>query len=94
MSALVGGGPEMNKFEQVSSDGHQIALGVGPGLGGTMSGLGGGWASPVRSHDVQGRGEGGGGVGWWLYSEVQYIIDNDHMGPPCGLNDEQTRRQE
>ena len=29
MSVLVEGGPQVNKFEQVSSDGHQMSLAVG-----------------------------------------------------------------
>ena len=49
------GGPHMNKFEQVSSDYHQMYL-AGLGLRQGDSGLG-------------------------LYSEVQCIKGNGHMGP-------------
>ena len=36
-----GGGPEVKKFEQISSDGHQMPLaGVGALMGGSMSGEG------------------------------------------------------
>ena len=41
MSALVGGGAEVNKFEQVSSDGHQMSL------------AGGAWAVGSLSNEVQ-----------------------------------------
>ena len=35
MSVPVGGGsgPQVNRFEQVSSDGHHLSLAGGPGLG-------------------------------------------------------------
>ena len=72
-----GGGPEVNKFEQVFNDGHQMSL-VGEGK------------KTVRSH--VGGGLGSGQMG--LYSEVQCIMGNGHMGPPppyCGHNDGQTR---
>ena len=49
-----GEGPHVNKFEQVSSNGHQMSLGV-------------------RGSHIWGGD---------LYSEVQIIIGNGHMGPP------------
>ena len=49
------GGPQVNKFEQVSSVGHQISVDGGPDL--ISSGLG-------------------------VYSEIQGIMGNDHMGTP------------
>ena len=66
---------QVNKFEQVSSDGHQMSLVGGEcpmsdsqklGPGGPMSDVQGGWGQD-------------GGV---LYSEVQRIMGNGHMGPP------------
>ena len=53
-----GVGDEVNKFEQVSSDDHQMSL-----MGGCP------------------RGRVGPRSGGGLYSEVQYIVDNGHMGP-------------
>ena len=71
-----GGGPQVNKFEQVSSVGHQMSVagvsqadGQGLGVPGLMSGE---------------------GVGR-LYSEVQGIMDNGHMGTP--LVNRQTPRE-
>ena len=46
MSALVRVGPEVNKFEQVSSDGQQMSLAGGPG------------PCHMSSHDVGGAGAG------------------------------------
>ena len=38
MSVPMGGGPQVNKFEEVSNDGHQVSLvGVGLYWGGPMS---------------------------------------------------------
>ena len=68
---VVGGGvPQVNKFQQVSSEGHQISL-IGAGHGTShvccWSGGGGGGS------DVQG-----------LYIEVQCIMGYGHMGTsPC-----------
>ena len=63
-----GGVPEVNKFEQVFSDGHQISL---PMVSGLMSGEG-------PTSDVLWWGGGSGG----LHSEVQGIMGNGHMGSP------------
>ena len=72
MSAPFEGGPQVNKFEQVSSDGHQISL---PGALGPRVGAGG------LMYDVQGA-----GVGLVLrgalHSEVQYIMGNGHIWNP------------
>ena len=77
MSVLVGGGgPQVNKLEQVSIDGHQMSLAVvGLGVPCLMSG--------------GGPGSGGGRTG--LYSEVQCIMDNGHIVTPCEQNGGQTR---
>ena len=60
MSALVGiGGPEVNKFEQVSSDGHQMSLAKGMVLGGPevpCPGLGGGGVLRVCPCKVRSNG--------------------------------------
>ena len=66
----------MNKFEQVSSDGHQMSLAEGsqvswPGLG------------------VPGFMSGGAEPGGSLYNEVQYIMGNGNMGSPFGQTDTQ-----
>ena len=52
------GGPQVNKFEQVSSDGHKMSLAGRPHV----------WKGGVES-----------GI---LYSEVQCIMGNGHLGPP------------
>ena len=76
MSVLMGEGPQMNNFEQVSSDGNQMSP------GGSMSDIKGGGAGPLGPmSDVQGgkdlcqgcQGTGG------LYNEVQCIMGNGHM---------------
>ena len=70
----------MNTFEQVFSDAHQILLAEGTGTG----------RVPCPMY---------GGLGWGSYvwkrlvSEVQCIMDNDHMGthfPSAEQNDRQT----
>ena len=68
MSVSMGGGPQVNKFEQVSNDGHQVSLveGVAGQRGGPMSNVQGTrTAATVRG----------------LYSEVQCIMGNGHMDP-------------
>ena len=83
------GGPVVNNFEQVSSDGHQMSLaGTGvPVMRESMSG-GDSLYSEVPCPEV--GLEGGGAVGGGLLSEVQCIMGNVHMGlpsQPCGEND-------
>ena len=63
------GGPQVNKFEQVSSDGHRMS------------------PAEAGAWGCQGWDWGGGAAG--LYSEVQCIMSNGHMGP---LPHEQTDR--
>ena len=74
MSAVVKkGGPEVKKFEQVSSDGHQVSLAGGPLPGGPKIPCPGGaceWGLRLRGT---------------LYSEVQYIMGNGHMGLPMDI---------
>ena len=76
------GGPQVNKFEQVSSDGYQMSLAKGadrrrvshvccPGRG----------LGPVGVSCLMSRREEGPGLGG-LYSEVQCIKSNGHMGTP------------
>ena len=61
----MGGGPEVNKFEQVSSVGHHMSLAEGPGLEG--------WG--LRSGDPCPEGVGQGrNQGWALHNDVQCII--------------------
>ena len=66
----------MNKFEQVSSDGHQMSLaGVGAGARGVPC-LEGAWGRGQRGSHVpclERRG---------LYNEVHCIMGKGHMGPP------------
>ena len=64
----------MNKFEQVSSDGHQMPL-AGTGLG---------WGIPCLD------GVPGPGLRGSLYSEVQCIVCNGDMGSPSGQTDRHT----
>ena len=66
---LLWGHPQVNKFEDVSSVGHQMSVAGGRVRGPRSDGWGGGGRS-LKS-DV------GGGV---LYSEVQGITGNGHMG--------------
>ena len=90
MPVLVGRGPQVNKFEQISSLGHQLSLGGGP--------------RTVRSH-VWGGGRVGmvpvlvgfpcrvwGGLGpvGALYVEVQCIMGNCHIGTPVGRQTDTT----
>ena len=61
--SVLWGGRQVNKFEQVSSNSHQMSLaGDRAGVGGPMS-------------DAHGA-----GLGVGLYSEVQCIMGNGHMG--------------
>ena len=84
----------MNKFEQVSSGGHQMSLAGGPRSDGWSPCLMSGGTGPMSY--VQGWGAGAGGamsdagLGRALYSKVQWIIGNGHMGTPC----EQTETSE
>ena len=83
-----GGGPEVNKFEQVSIDAHQMLLpGGGAVQWGPMSGLG--------------RGAGFTGLGGRdLYSKiqclegvwepVQWVMGNGHMAPPVNRQTDTT----
>ena len=79
MSVLVWD-PQVNKFERISSDGHQMSLsGAGPGPGGPMSDVW-GWGEErvggTMSDGLKlGEGTEAGGV-----SEIQCIMDNSHMG--------------
>ena len=66
--------PQVNKFEQVSSDGHQVSLGRGRG---------------PRS-DVKGWGGLRWGEGAGVYSEVQYIMGNNQRGSPPLWTDRMT----
>ena len=67
----------MNKFEQVSSDGHQMLL-IRKGSRCTeKSGGGGGFLHS----EVPRRGDGWRGGCLALYSEVQCIMGNGHMPP-------------
>ena len=61
----------MNKFEQISSFGHQMSL-----AGGHGAGLG--WRQLYNESPYT---EGAGPAGS-LYGEVQCIMSNGHMGPP------------
>ena len=83
------GGPQMNKLEKVSSDCHLMALAGGGarsrGVTGLMSR---GDVGEGRSN-VQ-RGGGRGRTGGGLYSEVQCILGNGHIGIPCGQTQTQT----
>ena len=66
------GDPQVNKFEHISKVGHQMSVAGGRVRGPRSDG----WGVSGRSlkSDV-----GGGGV---LYSEVQGITGNGHMGTP------------
>ena len=76
MSVLVAGS-QLNKFEQVSISSTRYHLNGGQGWGVLLSrggrGLG---RSPSPLSGGAGLGLGG------LYSEVQCIMSNGHMGPP------------
>ena len=78
---------QVNKFEQVSSVGHQMSV---KWWGQWVPGLmleGWGWGGP-RFH-VRAVGFGG-----FLYSQVQSIMDNGHMGTPCGQTERQKYKTE
>ena len=75
MSVLVGeGGPQINKFEQLSNDGHQMSLAGKAGVVGWGERQGQGWGSRLPCLMP------GGGGG--LYSEIQCIMGNGHTGTP------------
>ena len=89
MSAL--GDPVVNRFEQVCSDGRHMLGNGGDSGGGSLyqevpclEGAGGFLCSEVSCLE-RGR-----LVPVGLYSEVQCIMGNGHMGTPCGQNDGQT----
>ena len=79
-----GESPQINKFEQVSSDCHQMSLAGGPIS--DIFWLGGGSDVRVRAEGVMGPmsdvplGGGQGQEGGELYSEIQCIMVNGHMG--------------
>ena len=62
------GSPQVNKFEKVSSDGHQMPL-AGRSLSSEVP-----WGQNFGSETRTSVG---------LYSEVQCIMGNDHMDHPC-----------
>ena len=83
-SGVEGWRPQVNKFELVSINGHWMSLTVGTRAGAEGPILDiwrGGWAREVPCLMSRVVGPGG------LYSEVDYIMDNGHMGIPCGPND-------
>ena len=68
------GGSQMNKFEQVSSDGYKMSLAGGLGVRCLMSrgpGLGGPMLDGLMCR-----------VGGGVHSEVKCIVGNGHRGPP------------
>ena len=67
---LLWGDPQVNKFEDVSSVGHQMSVAWGRVRGPRSDGWDGGGRS-LKSD-----------VGGVLYSEVQGITGNGHMGTP------------
>ena len=84
----------ISKFEHVSSDDHKVSLagGARARLGGYhVSCLGGGqgWELPCLMSGVSG-GTGAEPGGGFMYSEVQCIMGNGHMGHPCGQTEWQT----
>ena len=76
-----GGGPQVNKFEQVSSDCHQMPP-AGAGAWGTRAGAGMG-VPCLTSKGVAGD----------LYSEVQCTMSNGYMGTPSPWADRQDKRE-
>ena len=84
MSALVGGGPQVNAFEQVYGLGHHTSL---PGGSCTVM------TKLNETEDVRGTlysevpYPGEGQVGGSLFGELQCIIGNGHMGPCCEQTD-------
>ena len=82
--------PQVNKFEQVSGDSHQISLAGGLGWEVPCPTSGGGQG---QAWGVSGPMSGGGAgpeQGGSLYSEVQCIMGNGHIGPSV---DRQPERQ-
>ena len=94
-------GAQVNKFEQFSSDGHQMSLGgqgqtlclMSRGAGAVggwrvVEGWDQGWIVPcLMSGDRARTGELGLGN---LYSDVQCIMGNNYIWTPCEQNDRQT----
>ena len=85
-------GPQTNKFEQVSSDGHQMSLAGAPGPRGVPCLMS--WGARARARgpicDVQGAGtrteEGA------LYNEIQCTMGNGHMGTPSPCQQTDTNK--
>ena len=74
-------GPQMNKFEQISSEDHQMSLAGGQSQAQgcqVWCQLEGGWEHGCGQRRFPGLIFGGRG----LYSEVQCIMSNDHIGTP------------
>ena len=71
----------MNKFEQVSSDGHQMSLAGDPCTVRSYV-----WMGPGSVLGVGSLYAGMGRVGDPVYSEVQCSMGNGQMGPSCGHN--------
>ena len=63
----------MNKFEQVSNDGHQMSIAR------DRTRVSGNVMSDVWEWAL--------GCGVALYNEVQFIMGNGHIGSPCGQTD-------
>ena len=89
MSAIGGGGPQVKKFEQVSSLHHQMSIAWGSSSEQVWTGLQflppdiTNRGCPMRSHVQRGPGS--------LYSEVQCIMGNGHMeNTPPHLEDRKT----
>ena len=76
------GGPEVNKFEQVSSDGHQMSLAGDPCTVRSYV-----WMGPGSVLRVGSLYAGMGRVGDPVYSEVQCSMGNGQMRPFCGQTD-------
>ena len=104
MPVPVGGyGPQVNKFKQVSSDGHQMSLegwsqgwgshvwclGVGSSSEQVWTGLQ--WWPP----DVTSKGPGHPVSNVWgtLYSEIQWVLVTCRHPSPCGQTDTHLRKQ-
>ena len=67
------GGSQVNKFEQVSNDGHQMSLARD--------------RARVSGNVMSDVWEWGLGCGLALYHEVQCIMGNGHIWSPCGQTD-------
>ena len=91
-------GPQIKKFEQVSSDIHQMSLSEGPGWAGGSHvwylgwvGLGLGLGLGLGPGDLclaccSWSNSPSCSAAWIVYSEVQCIMDNDHVGDPLWTN--------